>query len=56
MIGPHANPARDARGLLDSVYHPARLPGRGWVLPPSSVATPCLNANVSWPACVGERH
>ena len=26
------------------------------VLPPSSVATPCLNANVSWPACVGERH
>ena len=23
------------------------------VLPPSSVATPCLNANVSWPACVG---
>ena len=29
-------------------YHP--------VLPPSSVATPCLNANVSWPACVGERH
>ena len=27
-----------------------------WVLPPSSVATPCLNANVSWPACVGERH
>ena len=19
-------------------------------------ATPCLNANVSWPACVGERH
>ena len=25
------------------------------VLPPSSVATPCLNANVSWPACVGER-
>ena len=29
---------------------------RTWVLPPSSVATPCLNANVSWPACVGERH
>ena len=27
-----------------------------WVLPPSSVATPCLNASVSWPACVGERH
>ena len=26
------------------------------VLPPSSVATPCLNANVSWPACVGERY
>ena len=26
------------------------------VLPPSSVATPCLNASVSWPACVGERH
>ena len=26
------------------------------VLPPSSVATPYLNANVSWPACVGERH
>ena len=26
------------------------------VLLPSSVATPCLNANVSWPACVGERH
>ena len=25
------------------------------VLPPSSVATPCLNASVSWPACVGER-
>ena len=25
------------------------------VLPPSSVATPYLNANVSWPACVGER-
>ena len=23
------------------------------VLPPSSVATPCLNASVSWPACVG---
>ena len=29
---------------------------RSSVLPPSSVATPCLNANVSWPACVGERH
>ena len=29
---------------------------RGAVLPPSSVATPCLNASVSWPACVGERH
>ena len=26
------------------------------VLPPSSVATPYLNANVSWPACVGKRH
>ena len=26
------------------------------VLPPSSVATPCLTASVSWPACVGERH
>ena len=26
------------------------------VLPPSSVATPCLNASVNWPACVGERH
>ena len=26
------------------------------VLPPSSVATPRLNASVSWPACVGERH
>ena len=26
------------------------------VLPPSSVATPCLNASVSWPACIGERH
>ena len=26
------------------------------VLPPLSVATPCLNASVSWPACVGERH
>ena len=26
------------------------------VLTPSSVATPCLNASVSWPACVGERH
>ena len=25
------------------------------VLPPSSVATACLNASVSWPACVGER-
>ena len=23
------------------------------VLPPSSVATPCLNASVNWPACVG---
>ena len=29
---------------------------RQTVLPPSSVATPCLNASVSWPACVGERH
>ena len=29
---------------------------RTGVLPPSSVATPCLNANVSWPACVGERY
>ncbi len=27
--------------------------GLSAVLPPSSVATPCLNANVSWPACVG---
>ena len=26
------------------------------VLPPSSVATPYLNANVRWPACVGGRH
>ena len=26
------------------------------VLPPSGVATPCLNASVSWPARVGERH
>ena len=32
---------------------PTSPPG---VLPPSSVATPCLNASVSWPACVGERH
>ena len=32
-------------------------PGRTCtVLPPSSVATPRLNASVSWPACVGERH
>ena len=23
------------------------------VLPPSSVATPCWNASVNWPACVG---
>ena len=30
--------------------------GQHWVLPPSSVATPRLNASVSWPACVGERH
>ena len=30
------------------------LPGP--VLPPSSVPTPRLNASVSWPACVGERH
>ena len=30
--------------------------GRWLVLPQSSVATPCLNASVSWPACVGERH
>ena len=29
---------------------------RAAVLPPSSVATSCLNASVSWPACVGERH
>ena len=32
------------------------LPAARPVLPPSSVATPCLNASVSWPACVGERH
>ena len=32
------------------------LVSRGPVLPPSSVATPCLNASVNWPACVGERH
>ena len=31
-------------------------PDRIRVLPPSSVATPYLNANVRWPACVGGRH
>ena len=40
------HPAGGVRGRLSGVS----------VLPPSSVATPCLNANVSWPACVGERH
>ena len=36
--------------------HSTRLSVGFLVLPPSSVATPYLNANVSWPACVGERH
>ena len=55
--GSEVSPA--ARNTLDS----ARIPRASkllicglLVLPQSSVATPCLNASVSWPACVGERH
>ena len=49
--------------LDDRLHHQSTIRRRvalgpidGEVLPPSGVATPCLNANVSWPACVGERH
>ena len=40
------------KGLPDNQYHNFL----GSVLPPSSVATPRLNASVSWPACVGKHH
>ena len=40
--------------LKPSDYQPSKAELE--VLPPSSVATPYLNANVSWPARVGERH
>ena len=37
-------------------WRPARVPRNPRaVLPPSSVATPRLNASVSWPVCVGAR-
>ena len=41
---------------LDLYLADTRIDVDGPVLPPSSVATPRLNASVSWPACVGERH
>ena len=50
------------RGMGDAIdFHNAiascpKTQTNSRVLPPSSVATPYLNANVSWPACVGERH
>ena len=48
--------ARRIRELAEGDYIDHARPVLFLVLPPSSVATPCLNANVSWPACVGERH
>ena len=45
-----------ALAALEGAEFQAEVTARLAVLPPSSVATPCLNASVSWPACVGERH
>ena len=52
-LGPVAN--TDTKLLIYGLFQKGRVLAQE-VLPPSSVATPCLNANVSWPACVGERH
>ena len=55
MVSFDENQRADGVTCLDTAL--ARLSNLKWtVLPPSSVATPCLNASVSWPACVGERH
>ena len=45
-----------AEAALDGFYVIRTSLAEQRVLPPSSVATPRLNASVSWPACVGERH
>ena len=51
-----AHRAHDAVLIEHGLVGRSRVLSTTVVLPPSSVATPCLNASVSWPACVGERH